>query len=311
MSLKKTIKSGLGPLVRAGRRTLYRRKFERSAKLLSQRLGDRMKIATRIEYGDQHDHLWKKLQEKAPPHIRFQMMPLDKDPLTNRLKKCWAQYGEFYGNGGQEKCLEHSLTFELLNFEKVRRYCDVAASFSRIERVLAAEWEGVEYWKQDLEYTSDFLQRRIGGFAQHMQDVPGGFFDALTLHCSFEHFSGTADTEFVAEVDRVLSPNGACLILPLYIGAKPCVYFDPTSVSEEQLRTYDSEAELRALWDYRQEHGRYYSPETLISRVLGRLPSTLIATMVRFTGQESIGPGIYLHFGLVLHRSTSVFRYSS
>jgi hypothetical protein len=35
--------------------------------------------------------------------------------------------------------------------------------------------------------------------------------DALTLHCSFEHFEGDRDSCFVRESDRILKPAGRCL----------------------------------------------------------------------------------------------------
>jgi len=37
-----------------------------------------------------------------------------------------------------------------------------------------------------------------------MRSVPNGFFDAITLHNSFEHFIWNADSDFVGEVDRIL-----------------------------------------------------------------------------------------------------------
>jgi hypothetical protein len=141
-----------------------------------------------------------------------------------------------------------------------------------------------------------------------MTDIEDGFFDALTLHCSYEHFAGKADVEFLAEVDRVLSSKGACLILPLYIAAEHRIYFDPSLVTPESLQSYDRESALCALWHYRQEHGRYYSPESLWTRVLGKLPSGLAATLLCFTNQASIHPSIYVRFGLVLHRRSSILK---
>ena len=157
-------------------------------------------------------------------------------------------------------------------------------------------------------FQTDFEKRVIGGYAQSMGAVEAGFFDALTLHCSLEHFTGTSDVEFVREVDRTLSPRGACLILPLYVADTHRVYFDPTIVSSDVAFSYDTEGELYAVYGYHQEHGRFHSPETLASRLLGNVPLTLNATIIRFHDQQSVGPEIYLRFALVLHRADSVFR---
>jgi hypothetical protein len=141
-----------------------------------------------------------------------------------------------------------------------------------------------------------------------MEAIAPGFFDALTLHCSFEHFEEAADVEFLAEVDRVLSPVGACLIVPLYLADTHRVYLDPTTVSPDRARAYDAEAELRPVYRYRQDHGRFYSPETLATRLLAAVPPSLRATLLRFRDQAAVDPGLYVEFGLVLHRPESVLR---
>ena len=56
-----------------------------------------------------------------------------------------------------------------------------------------------------LTYQDDLPHFQLGGFAQNMTAIRDGYFDALTLHNSFEHFMGNADSEFMREVDRVLS----------------------------------------------------------------------------------------------------------
>jgi len=73
-------------------------------------------------------------------------------------------------------------------------------------------------------------------------------------------------------------------------------------------RSFDADAELRPLYRYRQEHGRFYSPEALGYRLLAKLPDTLSATLLRFRDQLEVDPGIYVEFGLVLHRPNSILR---
>jgi hypothetical protein len=207
----------------------------------------------------------------------------------------------------REKALEHALTFSLLDFSRVHRYCDVAADRSPIGRAVQRDWPATEHWKQDLRYWTHRRRRRIGGPAQQMRAVEDGFFDAMTLHCAFEHFQGEADTALLPELDRVLGPTGACLILPLYLDRQPSIHFDPTRVTARALAGYDVEAELRPRARLWERHARFYSPESLVARVLGRLPVTLEATLLEFRDGARFDPGVYLDFGLVLHRAASVF----
>ena len=132
----------------------------------------------------------------------------------------------------------------------------------------------VEFWMQDLMYEDDLPHFRLGGFAQHMRAVPDGFFDALTLHNSFAR-----------------------------------IYFDPVAATPSLLRGYDQGAELIPVRGFaNQEHARCYDPATLQQRLISRVPPSLEATIVEFSGGESISPEMYPDFALVLHRPESVFR---
>ena len=119
---------------------------------------------------------------------------------------------------------------------------------------------------------------------------------------------GNADSDFVGEVDRVLSPIGACLILPLYVASTHRIYFDPIAVTPSLLRTYDKGAELIPVRGFaNQEHARCYDAATLQERLISRLPPTLEATIIDFSGGESIAPEMFPEFALVLHRRESIF----
>jgi hypothetical protein len=71
---------------------------------------------------------------------------------------------------------------------------------------------------------------------------------------------------------------------------------------------YDCDGELCPAWRYRQEHGRYYSPESLAARVLSRLPAGLHATLLCYRNQKSVDESVYLRFGMILHRQDSIAR---
>ena len=256
-----------------------------------------------------HEEMANRMRTAVSPRVRWKSFDLDGAELRGRFDSYFTQHREIYGiDKGRGKALEHWLGLELLDFTRVGRYCDVASCASPFQKAFPEHYPQVEFWVQDLMYADDLPNRRLGGFAQKMTAVPGGFFDALTLHNSFEHFMWNSDSEFVAEVDRVLSPTGACLILPLYTAATARIYFDPVAVTPSLLRTYDPGAELIPVRGFaNQEHARCYDAVTLEQRIISRVPETLQATIIDFAGGEKLAPEMYPEFALVLHRAESVF----
>src|SRR5664280_1291992 len=263
-----------------------------------------------ISMDSSHEELAERMKTAVSRRVRWTRVSLDSGPIHNNLEIYSERHSRIYQiDKGRGKALEHALGLELLDFSRVRRYCDVASCASPIQKTFAEHYPQVEFWVQDLTYQDDLPHFQIGGFAQNMRSIPDGFFDALTLHNSFEHFMGNADSEFMREVDRVLSPTGACLILPLYVAASARIYFDPVAVTPSLLRTYDKEAELIPVRGFaNQEHARCYDATTLQGRLISRVPRTLEATIIDFAGGESIAPEMFPEFALVLHRPQSVLR---
>src|SRR5664280_336111 len=266
-----------------------------------------------ISMDSPREELAVRMKTEVSPRVQWRSVSLARGPLRNNLENYYDRHRQIYQiDKGRGKALEHALGLELLDFSRVRRYCDVASCASPIQKTFAEHYPQVEFWVQDLTYQDDLPHFQIGGFAQNMRSIPDGFFDALTLHNSFEHFMGNADSEFMREVDRVLSPTGACLILPLYVAASARIYFDPVAVTPSLLRTYDKEADLIPVRGFaNQEHARCYDAATLQERLISRVPPTLEATIIDFSGGESIAPEMFPEFALVLHRRGSIFRFGA
>lgn len=265
--------------------------------------------ARTIDMGSSHEERVRRMRAAVSDRVHWRKVALDSGPIHDNVKHYFDRHREIYEyDKGRGKALEHALGLELLDFSRVRRYCDVASCASPIKKTFPALYPGVEFWVQDLTYEDDLPHFQLGGFAQDMKSAPNGFFDALTLHNSFEHFMGNADSEFMGEVDRVLSPVGACLILPLYVASTPRIYFDPVAVTASLVRTYDRGAELISVRGFaNQEHARCYDAATLQERLISRIPLTLEATIIDFSGGEAIAPEMFPEFALVLHRPESVF----
>ncbi len=157
-----------------------------------------------IEMGLSHEERAQRMKTAMSDRVHWRRVALDAGPMHENLNLYFQRHRETYEiDKGRGKALEHALGLELLDFSRVRRYCDVASCASPIQKTFAAHYPQVEFWTQDLTYQDDLSCFRLGGFAQDMKSVSKGFFDAMTLHNSFEHFMGSADGDFIGEVDRV------------------------------------------------------------------------------------------------------------
>ena len=294
------------PGVFLAREALYRVRFKLGHFRLKKKYGSRVCFATEVAPARDERQIFEGLQaelkKSAVARLQFCAVSLSKNRMDGQ--EYWEAHKGLYSDigSGREKALEHALTFKLFDFKKVVRYCDVAAAKSPIEKAVHKDWPQVEFWKQDCLFETNLEKKIVGGFAQKMEKIPDGFFDLLTLHCAFEHFFGNADRELMKEVDRVLSDQGACLIAPLYMDLTAKIFLDPVVTPMKAVENYDLEASLCSTFNYRQDHGRYYSPSSLIERVIKELPDSLNPTWIQFSDQEKVGEGIYLRFALVLHR---------
>src|ERR1700674_2865073 len=130
MRIGGTIKSAFRPLVSGIRQTLYQRKFKNNLILLRRQHGNRIASLNSINPGDCLENLWDEMLGNTEIPLNSGSISLADDGLGAKVSRYWSQYSPHYLNVSQprEKGLEHSLTFELLDFARIRRYCDVAAS---------------------------------------------------------------------------------------------------------------------------------------------------------------------------------------
>ena len=173
--LTQKLKAPVAPLVRWLRAKAYGARYSLRLKEL-ERAGKReIKPAATIDPHASADALWQRLQDALPAGIHRSERWLGRPPFAEGIRRHWQRYEPIYEGVGREKALEHALTFELLDFSKVRRYCDVAAASSPIRYPLADDWDTVEAWRQDLLFETDLSERVVGGYAQSMESIEPGF----------------------------------------------------------------------------------------------------------------------------------------
>ena len=144
-----------------------------------------------------------------------------------------AQYPESYYGGGHdteqnftEKTLEHYVSTGFIDFGPETVFIDVAACTSPFYQVVQRLFGVQEAYQQDLIYPKGLHEDKIGGYASELY-LPDESVDAITLHCSLEHFEGDSDTAFFQELERVLKPGGKAVILPFYLAHEYTIHIDP------------------------------------------------------------------------------------
>jgi SAM-dependent methyltransferase len=225
-------------------------------------------------------------------------------PVDERRYREWlaeARYPTFaYVVNRTEKFLEHQISFDLLAAPAGATVMDVASCRSAFPTILRRK--GYRAIAQDLEFAPGLHDDKLGGSAAAME-LPAESVDGMTMHCSFEHFEGDADTGFVREAGRVLRPGGRVVILPLYVHEEFINMTDPIFASQVPI---DEGATAVAVFGYANRFGRHYSVETLRSRVIEpALANRLSPAVYRIRGLQTISPRLYVNLALVLTKTPS------
>lgn len=203
------------------------------------------------------------------------------------------------GGGREEKLLEYFVSLDLLAVLPTDVVVDVASEWSIFPEVLRS-LSGATVYRQDLIYPPGIDGDRIGGSAAQLP-VPHGFADKLVLHNSFEHFEGTADTDFILEAWRVLKPGGALCILPLFVSDHYKILSDPlvarTGIS------WDEGAHVVELPWFRHRFGRFYDATQLQRRVLAPAHEVgLIPTIYSVVNTHEVHRRAHLRFALLMRK---------
>lgn len=194
---------------------------------------------------------------------------LDHDAFDRHREQ--FRYPRFYAGGPvseggfrEAKALEYFISLALLPVSSSDVVVDVASEHSVFPELVGSE-TGARVLRQDLIYPPGLHRDRIGGSADAMP-LPDQSVDKLFLHNSFEHFEGETDSNFIQEARRLLRPNGAVCIVPLYLSTRPQIITDPAN--DREGIAWDGDAEIVSQRGHRNRFGRFYSVETFRRRVL-------------------------------------------
>ena len=221
----------------------------------------------------------------------------DKDEFIHHLTR-W-NYKKFYDKNHIEKAMEHFVSMKLLDLEKEDVVVDIASSNSPFPEIIE-EMYGCKIYKQDLWFPQGINGNIVGGDACSLP-FPDNFFTKITLHCSFEHFEGDADTRFIIESKRVLKEEGKLCILPLYLSQEYFNLTDPT-VDRTGL-VFDSGAEIREWVGWENRFARHYDVEKLKERVLDHC-GALKPIIYFLENEKEVDDSCYLKYILIFKKAS-------
>jgi Methyltransferase domain len=208
-------------------------------------------------------------------------------------------YPEYYRGNQIEKALEHFIALELLQVTPADVFIDIASEHSPLADIYTG-LTGARTFSQDIMYGDGIIGNRIGGDACAMP-VPDGFASKACLTCSLEHFEGNADTRLFVELSRVLRPGGAVCVVPFYINAEAVTQTDPT-VSVPAGVMFDPGVPIYCAEGWGNRHGRFYSPESFVTRIMRPLDKAFQFQFVVLTNPTAIHQSIYARFAFVATR---------
>jgi|GEM_PF-2678680 len=222
--------------------------------------------------------------ETALKRLRQGPVPVIEERLEPADLAAWivaAGYAERYPNyvrefppGGllEAKAAQHLISARLCGLEPGMRLLDTASSASPFWRIARDRFGLDQSLRQDWNFPAGRHEDTIGSDAGAIP-LPDASQDAITSHCSFEHFEGDTDVRALGECARLLAPGGSYVIVPLYFAncyavlTSPHIWHDKyRAISEPPAFAPGVTVYLRE--DIRQRQAKFFTAEALIDRIL-------------------------------------------
>lgn len=259
------------------------------------RYRDEHQKRVQLEFQSNHEAVYRVLC--SIPQIRGERLHISPEKYHAWLKQAKYPQNAYQGNF-TEKTLEHYLTVELLSFNTTDIVIDVASCNSPFVDVIERT-VGCQIYEQDIVYPPGIDGRRIGSNATHIP-LPDHSVDKMTLHCSFEHFERTADSEFIQECGRLLVPGGHCAIVPLYIAERRFHLNNPICKDRDRLIFDTDTPVIRDPFWAMDRFSRFYDVQSFKERIVPHLGDSLQATIYFIENEKDVDPSCYVKFMLLL-----------
>jgi SAM-dependent methyltransferase len=232
--------------------------------------------------------------ELAARGIEVQSYCIDAAAFWRYVDESGYRETDYFGGANSrlaiEKWLEHFVSIDLLRPLPGDVVVDIASCASPFPDILRQRWSCRTY-RQDWLYAPGIEGDRIGGDAAALP-IPSGFADALTLHCSFEHFEGDRDFLFLREAERVLRPGGRLCILPLYTNRAYSIQTDLEAWNRRR-PSLERDALICVAPAWGEVHGRFYDAAHFTERILRNL-GALRLQLFRVENYREVAADCYL-----------------
>ena len=264
---------------------------------------------------------WSRFDITAPAQDRLALALAGQGVAVDELDvrehesafRAWRHLAEYEGEyrhyAGElehcllEKALEHFLSVVLARPRRGMVSVDVGSCRSVVPVILRRVYE-VRCLEQDLTYPAGVNGDRIGSSADAIP-LADRSVDFMTLHCTFEHFEGRADTGFVRECARLLKPSGRAIVAPLYLNELHCNITGVTDPQQQDTIGWDPEASHYCeIPEWQNRFGRHYSAQALLERVIAPAREAgLVPRLLKVTNWDVVDPGVWLRWILVLEQA--------
>jgi Methyltransferase domain len=242
----------------------------------------------------------------------FNVQEWDLSPFVQKFSdyiKLPEYAGSYREYGGKDHCsflekaLEHFLSFKITQPAPGNIFVDVGSCVSVVPEILR-RYHGCDCYVQDLELPPGVHGWNVGSNAAEIP-LPDASIDGMTLHCTFEHFEGKADSQFVRECARLLKTGGKAVILPLYVNLH---WTNITGEIDEDKRGMiqfdDAASYFCVIPEWHNRFGRHYSSKSLLDRVLKvAFNCGLNVRLLRVINFETIHPDLWLKWIVVLEKA--------
>lgn len=209
------------------------------------------------------------------------------------------RYKGYYSDNRPEKMLEHFVGLRVLELGAGDSVIDLASEHSPVPEIYS-RLSGARCYAQDIQYPAGLNGDRIGGDACAMP-LPPAFASAATLTCSLEHFEGDGDTRLFAEVARIMRPGGKLVVAPLYMSDHEATQTDPLCSAAADV-PFDAGCVVHCKAGWGNRHGRFYSAESLLRRIVEPNRAVLDFKVLRLRNRAELPSGIYLRQAMVCTR---------
>lgn len=211
-------------------------------------------------------------------------------------RAAYQNYPKYYGLVRKrnliEKSLEHFIAAKVLEINKEDIYIDIANSNSPSPEIYNKIYKCKTY-RQDLIFPEGINGNVIGGNACNMP-IEDEFATKMALHCSFEHFVGNSDIEFIKEANRVLKKGGKLCIIPLYLYKNYAIQTDPSSLPLHGIN-FEEDAILYCVNNTGIQHNRFYDIKHLNSRIRKNLGNLKMSIYV-IKNEKRVHTSCYVKF---------------